>query len=97
MQNNYSDTPTAHSPSPMYTSPTPGISLTTNNGQTFITTESYTVWLERSDWECELFGTGVALVLRPATGKVPNWFWRQMQYLCFGNKWKKVNDSNKNS
>jgi hypothetical protein len=26
---------------------------------------------------------------RPLKGKEPNWFWRKMQYLCFGNKWVK--------
>lgn len=48
----------------------------------------------RSEWVCELFGTGRSLVLRPAKGKEPNWFWRQMQYICFGNKWKKEPEYN---
>ena len=42
-----------------------------------------------SEWKCELFGTGQTLVLTPEKGKEPNWFWRNMQYLCFGNKWVK--------
>lgn len=43
---------------------------------------------ERSEeWKCELFGTGECLVLIPRKDKVPNWFWRKMQYLILGNKW----------
>jgi len=92
MQNNYCSAPelSAYPPSFTYTVPTSGASWTT--------TKSYNVnWPEPSNWECELFGTGQSLVLRPNKDKVPNWFWRQMQYLCFGNKWKKINDSNKSS
>ena len=46
---------------------------------------------EYSEWMCYLFGTGlpVAYVYRPLKGKEPNWFWRKMQYLCFGNRWVK--------
>ena len=44
---------------------------------------------EQSDWECEMFGTGKCMVYRPTKGNEPNWFWRKMQYLCFGNKWVK--------
>lgn len=44
---------------------------------------------EPSDWECELFGMGRAIVLRPSKKNAPNWFWRKMQYLCFGNRWVK--------
>jgi hypothetical protein len=40
-------------------------------------------------WECELFGCGNALVLHRPEGQVPNWFWRLMQYLIFGNKWRR--------
>ena len=48
----------------------------------------------QSEWECYLFGTGAhGLALTPEEGKVPNWFWRQMQYLCFGNKWVKEKDN----
>jgi len=43
---------------------------------------------EYSDWQCELFGTGPnGMVMRVEKGREPNWFWRWMQYLCFGNKW----------
>ena len=50
---------------------------------------------EQSDWECEMYGTGRCMVYRPTKGNEPNWFWRKMQYLCFGNKWVK-HDSTKN-
>jgi hypothetical protein len=43
----------------------------------------------QSDWECQLFGCGDGIVLTPKKGKEPNWFWRWMQYLLFGNKWAK--------
>jgi hypothetical protein len=46
--------------------------------------------LERSDWQCELFGTGREMVLRPLKGKEPNWFWRAMQFYAFGNRWVKA-------
>lgn len=42
-----------------------------------------------SKWKCELFGMGNSVVVFPAEGDVPNWFWRKMQYLFFGNKWIK--------
>lgn len=42
-----------------------------------------------SDWKCELFGVGSTLVIQPSKDKVPNWFWRKMQYLIFGNNWIK--------
>lgn len=42
------------------------------------------------NWECELFGTGRQIILTPLKGKVPNLFWRKMQYIFFGNKWNKV-------
>lgn len=40
-------------------------------------------------WRCELFGTGaMGLGLHSfPPDKVPNWFWRKMQWLFFGNKW----------
>jgi hypothetical protein len=50
---------------------------------------------EPSEWTCELFGAGQSMVLHPAKGKVPNWFWRKMQYICLGNRWVK-NDLTKN-
>jgi hypothetical protein len=45
---------------------------------------------EQSDWECRLFGAGESIVFRPRKGNEPNWFWRWMQYICFGNEWVKV-------
>jgi len=42
---------------------------------------------EWSDLECEIFGLGRAIVVTPLKGNEPNWFWRWMQYLVFGNKW----------
>ena len=46
---------------------------------------------EPSDWECHLFGGygSEGLVWTPLKGKVPNWFWRKMQYLLVGNMWIK--------
>lgn len=92
MQNNYCSAPglSAYPPSFTYTVPTTAASWTGNNGEIWTTAKSYIDWPEWSGWECELFGTGQALVLRPVKGKEPNWFWRQMQYICFGNKWKKI-------
>jgi hypothetical protein len=45
---------------------------------------------EPSGWQCELFGAHSNIVWTPVKGDVPNFFWRWMQYLCFGNKWKKI-------
>jgi hypothetical protein len=89
MQNNYCRAPglSAYPPSATYSAtysvPGSGESLTASNSHLVI-------WPERSEWECELFGAGRSIVLNPKKGEVPNWFWRQMQYLCFGNKWKKI-------
>jgi hypothetical protein len=44
---------------------------------------------EYSDWHCELFGGGEAMVMTPIKGNEPNFFWRWMQYLCFGNRWRR--------
>ena len=44
---------------------------------------------KHSKWKCYLFGLGEQFVLNPLKGKVPNFFWRWMQYICFGNKWFK--------
>jgi len=45
---------------------------------------------KESDWECEMFGGGPnGIVWNPIQDHVPNFFWRWMQYICFGNKWKK--------
>jgi len=41
---------------------------------------------ELSEWSA-CFGN---LTWTPEKGVEPNWFWRQMQFLCFGIKWKKV-------
>lgn len=47
---------------------------------------------ELSEWTCHLFGsdglTGISWT--PPKGDEPNWFWRKMQHLCFGNKWVKT-------
>lgn len=46
---------------------------------------------QESGWRCELFGLENAVVLHDITdSKVPNWFWRKMQYLILGNKWVKI-------
>jgi hypothetical protein len=44
---------------------------------------------ERSKWRCELFGMGDSIVWHPPKGKEPNRFWRWMQYLAFGNRWRR--------
>ena len=44
---------------------------------------------EYSEWTCQLFGMGDTITVTPTKDKVPNWFWRKMQYICFGNKWIK--------
>jgi len=45
-----------------------------------------------SGWECRLFGAadGDGLTWRPYEGNVPNFFWRFMQFVFFGNRWSKV-------
>lgn len=48
---------------------------------------------ELSDkWKCILFGgtepNGILWI--SLAGKEPNWFWHWMQYICFGNKWKRM-------
>ena len=51
---------------------------------------------EASDWQCEMFGTGpTGMILRPRKGSEPNFFWRWMQYLCFGNRWVRRTDGDK--
>lgn len=43
-----------------------------------------------SEWTCQIFGSGeYGIVWRPNEGQEPNWFWRLMQSLVFGNKWIK--------
>jgi hypothetical protein len=44
---------------------------------------------KKSTWKCKLFGMENTLIVHPAEGEEPNWFWRWMQYICFGNKWVK--------
>lgn len=47
---------------------------------------------ELSEWQCYLFGgypCGAGIVWRPHRGGEPNWFWRKMQWLFFGNVWVK--------
>jgi len=46
------------------------------------------------EWKCYLFGTGPGgITLIPVEDKVPNWFWRWMQYLILGNEWVKVKET----
>ena len=46
-----------------------------------------------SPWRCYLFGADRdGIVWRPVMGSEPNWFWRWMQYLCFGNRWVREPD-----
>lgn len=41
-------------------------------------------------WECYLFGSyGEGITWVPSDDKVPNWFWRKMQFIFFGNRWVK--------
>ena len=43
-----------------------------------------------SKWNCHLFGMArQGISIRPQEGEEPNWFWRWMQYLAFGNEWIK--------
>lgn len=46
--------------------------------------------LKPSGWQCELFGTGKALVIRPMVGHVPNAWWRFWQRVILGNKWTRI-------
>ena len=48
---------------------------------------------ELSNWQCYLFGGSPdnnGVTWTPVKGKVPNWFWRKMQYIFFGNLWIKM-------
>lgn len=46
--------------------------------------------VEYSDWNCRLFAGGEGgISFRPPKGQEPCWFWRKMQWLCFGNEWTK--------
>jgi len=66
---------------------------------TIVTTdanENFINFQELSSWRCELFGTGpYGIVLTARLGHVPNFFWRFMQYVCFGNKWINTKKENK--
>ncbi len=44
---------------------------------------------EYSDWTCDIFGLHNQITVRPLKGQTPGWFWRWMQYICFGNLWIK--------
>jgi hypothetical protein len=66
----------------------------TNTGDLiYRTTDSiqYNIYApEQSEWTCYLFGSnGEGISWVPSKGKVPNWFWRKMQYLILGNRWVK--------
>ena len=43
-------------------------------------------------WECKLFGCEEGIVLWRFEGEQPNAFWRLMQYLLIGNKWRRLNN-----
>jgi hypothetical protein len=47
--------------------------------------------VEYAEWSCYLFGGEPVsgIVWRPLKGHEPNWFWRWMQFVCFGNRWIK--------
>lgn len=50
---------------------------------------------ELSEWHCYMFGSrpdNEGITWRPNKGQEPNWFWRWMQFICFGNLWIKEND-----
>lgn len=50
------------------------------------------IMLELSEYRCYLFGSSPenhGITWHPTKGQVPNFFWRWMQYICFGNKWVK--------
>jgi len=50
---------------------------------------------ETGDWECALFGGhfGRDLVYIPTKGGESNRFWRLMQFLAFGNRWRKKSNN----
>ena len=52
--------------------------------------EETTIEIPHFTWRCYLFGIGSMIVLNVA--KPPNFFWRWMQYLCFGNRWEKIRE-----
>lgn len=38
-------------------------------------------------FQCKMFGLENWIL---SSEVQPNWFWRKMQYLCFGNKWEEI-------
>ena len=46
---------------------------------------------EYSEWVCDLFGAkeNEGITWNPLKGEEPNWFWRKMQYVVFGNRWRR--------
>lgn len=51
--------------------------------------------IEDSEWECYLFGSKHkkdGIIWNPKKGNVPNFFWRFMQRILFGNKWVKISN-----
>lgn len=61
-------------------------------GQLWATSAEYKVFTlpEQSKWSCYMFGMGkYGMCFKPVKGKEPNFFWRWMQYICFGNEWVK--------
>lgn len=44
---------------------------------------------ESSEWECCLFGDSNGPAFIPKRGGEPNFFWRWMQFMCFGFRWRK--------
>jgi len=59
------------------------------NGMTLDQTDVKLDITERSEWQCDMFGCGDFISFRPTKGNEPCWFWRKMQYLLCGNKWRK--------
>ena len=55
----------------------------------YVTSSNTLTFPKRSEWHCQMFGAGKDFIYTPLEGNEPNWFWRKMQYLCFGNKWIK--------
>lgn len=45
--------------------------------------------MKQANWRVELFGLGPhGIIVRPdSSAKYPNWFWRKMQYIFFGNEY----------
>lgn len=52
---------------------------------------------EKSPWRCYLFGSADCggIIWQPDLGGEPNWFWRKMQFLVFGNRWVKDESTSK--